>query len=98
MKPDWLDEAYDDLNLIYTYIAEDCCNPAAALRVFKTIVSVANRTLSEHPRRGRPGRVENTRELVVADLPSYIVTYTLIAERPTILRVMHGAQEWPQTF
>lgn len=98
MKPDWLDDAYDDLDHIYKYIAEDCGNPPAAARVFRTIVSFTNSTLNEHPRRGRPGRVDNTRELVVADLPSYIVTYTFVGERPTILRVLHGAQEWPKTF
>lgn len=33
MKPDWLDDAYDDLDHIYKYIAEDCGNPTAAARV-----------------------------------------------------------------
>jgi len=53
--------------------------------------------LAEHPRSGRPGRVEGTRELVVSGTP-YIVAYRVAGEVVTILRVLHGARQWPHEF
>ena len=46
------------------------------------------------PYRGRHGRVENTRELVVPRLP-YVIVYRAAEERLLILNVVHGAQRWP---
>jgi len=46
------------------------------------------------PRRGRQGRLENTRELVVPSLP-YLVVYQVLSERLLILNIVHGAQRWP---
>ena len=43
---------------------------------------------------GRPGRVEGTRELVVAGTP-YIVPYRVKAEIVQIITVLHSAQRWP---
>ncbi len=48
----------------------------------------------DHPRRGRPGRVAGTRELVVPGTP-YIVVYAVGADYVRIHRVLHGAQRWP---
>jgi toxin ParE1/3/4 len=45
------------------------------------------------PHRGRNGRAENTRELVIPRLP-YLVVYQ-ITDRVTILDILHGAQRWP---
>ncbi len=48
--------------------------------------------LLQFPMRGRPGRVLDTRELVLPDLP-YIVVYLVEADHIVILRVVHGAQD-----
>jgi toxin ParE1/3/4 len=53
--------------------------------------------LAEHPGMGRPGRVEDTRELVVTGLP-YVVPYIHERDTVTILRVLHGAMKWPRRF
>jgi toxin ParE1/3/4 len=49
------------------------------------------------PGLGRPGRVEGTRELVVANTP-YLVSYRVRNNVVEILRVFHGARKWPQKF
>jgi toxin ParE1/3/4 len=77
---------------IAEYIAQD--NPAAAYAVHDAIQRQVER-LAQHPRIGRPGRVEGTRELVVSGTP-YIVAYRVAGQDVTILRVLHGAQQWPQ--
>ena len=77
---------------IAEYIARD--NPAAAYALHDAILRQVGR-LAEHPRMGRPGRVEGTRELVVSGTP-YIVAYRVVGQDVTILRVLHGAQQWPK--
>ena len=97
MKVRWTDPAQTDLFEILDYIARD--NPVAAERVERRLVS-AVASLAQQPRRGRPGRVAGTRELVIPRLP-YIVIYKIV-ERPlrmageiAIMRVLHGARRWP---
>jgi toxin ParE1/3/4 len=97
MRVRWADPAQTDLFEILDYIARD--NPAAAERVERRLVD-AVASLAEQPRRGRPGRVEGTRELVIPRLP-YIVIYKIV-ERPlqpiseiAVMRVLHGARQWP---
>ncbi len=46
---------------------------------------------------GRPGRLEGTRELVLADIP-YIIPYRITPSSIDILTVMHAAQEWPSNL
>ncbi len=54
--------------------------------------------LADHPNMGRVGRVKGTRELVVARTP-FIAVYRVRADvevkRVEILRLLHGAQQWP---
>jgi toxin ParE1/3/4 len=97
MKVRWTDPAQIDLFEILDYIARN--NPAAAERVEQRLVNAVS-SLAQQPRRGRPGRVEGTRELVVPRLP-YIVIYRIV-ERPlrtaseiAVMRVLHGARRWP---
>ncbi|GGF59783.1 hypothetical protein GCM10007301_19410 [Azorhizobium oxalatiphilum] len=86
---EWREAARADLLHIVSYIAED--NPDAAQRVLDEIREKAAR-LPEYPRLYRPGRVEGTREMVCG---SYVVIYAESPAAVTILRVLHGRQEWP---
>jgi toxin ParE1/3/4 len=44
---------------------------------------------------GRKGRIEGTRELVISRTP-YIAAYRIVDENIRILRILHGAQQWPE--
>ncbi|WP_423710039.1 type II toxin-antitoxin system RelE/ParE family toxin [Undibacterium sp. WLX3042] len=50
--------------------------------------------LLKHPEMGRPGRIKTTRELVIGRT-SFVVAYRVKDDRIEILRVLHGAQQWP---
>lgn len=94
MEIRWLDDAFADLDAVYSYIAAD--NPEAAGRVVSHIRE-AVRALGAMPERGRPGRISGTRELVIPRM-AYIVPYRKRGNAIEILRVFHGAQEWPDSF
>lgn len=79
---------------IYERIAAD--NPAAAPRVIEQI-RIAVERLREFPAIGRPGRVADTRELIISGTP-YIVPYRVKGEVIQIITVLHGAQRWPDQF
>ena len=91
MKFVWTDPSLAHLAAIRTYIAEQ--DPAAGARVVARIPNAAHDTLSASPYAGRPGRVENTRELVVTRTP-YIVAYRIAAGRITVLAVIHSSRKW----
>jgi toxin ParE1/3/4 len=90
----WRQVALNSLERARAYIAQD--NPAAAERVRERIVN-AVRDLADMPNMGRPGRVEDTRELVVAGTP-YIVVYTVLDNQVAIIAVQNSAQKWPDRF
>jgi toxin ParE1/3/4 len=90
----WRRIALNDLEQIRRYIAEE--NPRAAIRI-RTIIRNAVEHLADHPHLGRSGRVEGTRELVIAGAP-YIVVYRVLDDRLRILSVIHGARRWPERF
>jgi addiction module RelE/StbE family toxin len=71
-------------------------NPAAAARMVERI-RAAVRRLAASPAIGRPGRVTDTRELVIPGTP-YIVPYRVRGEIVQIITVLHGAQRWPDRF
>jgi len=87
----WAPRAADDLERIVRYIQQD--DPEAAHRVARTIYERAE-GLQTLPNRGRPGRVEGTRELALPPLP-FIIVYRVLPEAVQIVRVIHGAQRWP---
>ena len=91
MKLVWSPYALSDRDTIFSYIEAD--NPRAAVHVDEQI-AVAVQRLIEFPESGRPGRVAGTRELVVPRTP-YIAAYVVMPEMVRILRVLHGAQIWP---
>ena len=96
MKIVWSPRAHRNLDEIFTYILAE--NPAAALQILDAIEDRVLQ-LSRHPDLGRPGRVVETRELVVTDTP-YVVAYRPRA-RPRqidILAVIHGVRLWPENF
>ncbi len=87
----WSVPALQDRNRIFDHIER--YNPTAAIRLDERIGSQVE-NLSLHPRSGRPGRVNNTRELVIPHTP-YIVAYRLLEDAVLILRILHGSQKWP---
>lgn len=88
MKIEWTERAARDLRNVREYIAQD--NPAAAKTVALGILDAVER-LVEFPSSGRPGRVANTRELVVVGTP-FIIPYRVEADVVQILGVLHGAR------
>ena len=94
MRVRWLDKAIDDLEALRCYIAED--NEKAAASIAAKILSAID-TLSTQPNMGRPGRVVNTRELIISETP-FIIPYRVKHDIIEILRVYHCAMQWPETF
>ena len=88
MKLRWTAPALRDLEAIGDAIARD--SPAAAGRVVARILDQAE-ALTTHPHIGRPGRVPETRELVITDTP-YIAPYRVRGEDVQILAALHGAR------
>ncbi len=92
MRLVWSAFALSDRDNIFTHIERE--NPAAAIAVDERI-AVAARRLRDFPESGRTGRVAGTRELVVTGTP-YLAAYLVSGETVRILRVLHGAQQWPE--
>lgn len=92
MRLEITEEAESDLANIRAWIRPD--NPEAAGRVVAGILDQLE-LLPEQPGIGRAGRIDGTRELVVQGLP-YIACYAVTDQAMTILRVLHGRQQWPQ--
>ena len=91
MKVVWSAAALDDFDQLIAFISEN--NPAAAMRV----AAAVDRTVRQLGtlQTGRPGRVEGTYEKIVPRLP-YIVAYAVSSdETVVVLRVIHGARDWP---
>jgi addiction module RelE/StbE family toxin len=91
MYLEWSVFARADRKSIFDYIEED--NPRAAITVDERIRTRVV-SLAQFPEMGRPGRIEGTRELVVSGTP-YIAAYRITGDTVQILRVLHGAQKWP---
>jgi addiction module RelE/StbE family toxin len=87
----WSPEAAIDFAGIVEYIRTQ--NPSAADRIARSIYDSVT-SLESFPQRGRPGRVEGTRELILAPLP-FIVVYRIKQNCIEAARVLHGSQRWP---
>ena len=91
MRLRWTEEAAADLERITDYLLIHTPNRAQELiaRVYNSPT-----TLLTFPSRGRPGKKDGTRELVLAPLP-YVVVYSVRGDIVFVVRILHGAQQWP---
>lgn len=87
----WTEHARDDLVSIIEWIDVD--DPSSAQHVADAILEATER-LVPYPLSGRIGRVIGTRELVVPRLP-YVIVYAAEGANVAVLRVLHGAMQWP---
>jgi toxin ParE1/3/4 len=92
VRPEWSTFAQTDRDVIFDYIEED--SPQAAITVDDRIRAQVRR-LARYPESGRPGRAAGTRKLVIHRTP-YIAAYRIAGDTVRILRVLHGAQQWPE--
>ena len=92
MRLEWSAHASEDRDAIFNYIEAD--NPSAAIGVDNRIREQVG-CLSRFPQLGRPGRIDGTRELVIVRTP-YIAAYRIADDTVKILRILHGAQQWPE--
>ena len=92
MRVRWLRTALRNLDVEGSFISEE--DPAAARLIVERVLN-AVQMLADQPALGRPGRVPNTRELVVLKT-RYIVPYRVRGETIEILRVFHTARRPPQ--
>ena len=91
MRVRWTQRSEDDLTAQCDFIARD--DPALAARIGTEILTRVS-DLGDHPYRGRSGRVEGTRELVLPGLP-WLAVYAVEDDAVVVLRLLHGAQSWP---
>ena len=91
MRLAWTESALGDLRALRDYIAEH--DPEAAGKVALAIHDGVER-LTDFPASGRPGRLPNTRELVIP-ATRYLVIYRVKDETLEVLRVLHSARRWP---
>ncbi|SCX10769.1 addiction module toxin, RelE/StbE family [Agrobacterium sp. DSM 25558] len=92
MKLTWSAFAVSYRDAIFSHIEAD--NSTAAILIDERIVVAAHRLL-DFPASGRVGRIAVTRELVINGTP-YVAAYLITETTVRILRVLHGAQEWPE--
>lgn len=88
---EWSVFARADRQSIFDFIEAE--NPRAAVAVDDRI-RLCIEVLARFPELGRIGRVEGTRELVASQTP-FIAAYRIEGENLHILRILHGAQQWP---
>jgi toxin ParE1/3/4 len=90
MRLIWTENAHADRKDIREYIAQD--NPFAALALDELFEAKAQ-LLLDYPYRARPGAIEGTRELAIQR--NYLLIYDVSEDAIRILRVLHGARQWP---
>jgi toxin ParE1/3/4 len=93
MRIRWTEPAARDLTHICDFIEEHDSSSTARRLALSIHTRVS--ALVEFSERGRPGRKSGTRELVFAGLP-YLAVYRLRGDAVEILRILHGAQDWPK--
>ena len=91
MQLRWTEEAADDLEHIAGYLLTH--TPSRAQDLVHVVYDAPSDLLT-FPNRGRQGKKEGTRELVLSPLP-YIVVYNVLGDIIFVVRILHGAQNWP---
>jgi addiction module RelE/StbE family toxin len=91
MRLEWTLSAIRDLRAAGEFISLH--NLETARRMAERI-DEATGYLLDYPHMGRPGRVVNTKELVVSGTP-FIVIYRVRGRIVQILRVLHHSGKWP---
>ena len=91
----WSNYALQDLNDIYSFIAEE--DHITASNVVNKIIENAENILKIFPFGGKKGRVAGTRELVLTKT-SYVIVYRVNESSLIIVAVLHGRREWPKSF
>ena len=91
MQLRWTEEAANDLERIADYLLLHA--PDRAEELLRRVYDAPTALLT-FPNRGRPGRRKGTRELVLAPLP-YVVVHTVRDDVVFVIRILHGAQQWP---
>lgn len=91
MRIRWTPAAAADLQHISDYLKDHHpqYQEPSLRRMYSSIQS-----LKEWPHRGRVGREEGTRELLLFPLP-HIVVYRVREQSIQVLRIYHGAQDRP---
>lgn len=92
MRLEWSAFALADREAIFDWVASE--NPRAA-GILDERIEHRIEALLAFPQSGRPGRIEGTRELVIAGT-SYIAAYRTSGDVIRILRVLHMARLWPE--
>ena len=92
MQVRWTPAAADDLENIANYLFEK--TPGNAARLIRYIYG-APAVLKNFPNRGRAGKKEGTRELLMPSLP-YVIVYQVRANIVHIVRILHSSQQWPR--
>ena len=93
MRIEWLPIADRDRASLLAYLAARIPNAALAMG---DAIDAAVVRLALHPYSARQGRVAGTRELVVPRTP-YLIVYRIEQAAVVILRMLHGAQDWPSS-
>ena len=92
MELRWTEAAAADLERIATYLLENA--PERAPKLMRELYSAPSALLT-FPYRGRPGRKQGTRELVLSSLPYIVVYHKSSGDVIHVARILHGAQKWP---
>ena len=88
MRLRWSPEAASNLDEIHEYLVTE--HSPFAPSTIKTIYE-AIRALRDMPYRGRQGRIEGTRELVLSKLP-FIVVYRVSEDAVHVISIRHAAR------
>ena len=91
LTPKYTKLAIQDIRQAYAYIAED--SPQSAKAVIERVKQGIN-TVCVHPHLGRPGRVEGTREFIIARTP-FIIVYCRHKSFLWVLNVLHTSKKYP---
>jgi len=94
VKIRWTPIAAEDLRSVHDFIAEQ--SPPQADKVIDRILEAVD-LLERYPQMGRPGRVEATRELVIAGT-AFLVVYRIHRDQVHILSILHASRKWPDNF